>query len=94
MWLFWDLVRTSIEAIRTTALATNPAAVTPAPAPHLAGMVAGDASTLFLVIFGGILCGYVGSLIGGSLGGGGFRTVLPLRAPARETAPSAKAASA
>jgi hypothetical protein len=39
-------------------------------APQEAGMLKGDASTLFLVIFGGILCGCVGSLIGGSLGAG------------------------
>lgn len=72
-WMFWGAVSASIMAIRTAAVTTSTAAVSQAAqhAPHVASTFVGDASTLFLVIFGGVLCGCVASLIGGSLGGAG-----------------------
>lgn len=65
--------------------------------PQIASVIAGDASTFFLVIFGGILCGCVASLIGGSLGASGLiGRGLPAgtNRQVHEPAPSAKAASA
>lgn len=113
VWLFWGMLSTSIAAIRTVAVTNNtaPTAATEQlqnqaanainqanqQAPRIAGMLAGDASTLFLVIFGGILCGCVGSLVGGGLGGA--RTVPPeaapvARIPVREPNTAAKSAAA
>lgn len=37
-------------------------------APQLASVIAGEAASLFLILFGGILCGCVGSLVGGGIG--------------------------
>lgn len=80
-------VRTATVATNTAAATAPPAAQTTATqvqdqaanavnqatrhAPRIASTFVGDASTLFLVIFGGILCGCVASLIGGGMGGGG-----------------------
>jgi len=52
------------------AQATPPAAPQTAPQNLPPGFAfTGDASTLFLVVFGGILCGCVGALIGGTFSG-------------------------
>jgi hypothetical protein len=91
-WMFWGAVSASIMAIRTAAVTTGAAAVNQAAqqAPHAASTFVGDASTLFLVIFGGVLCGCVASLIGGSLGGGGR---LPTRFTKTGLGPSTSAAA-
>jgi len=36
--------------------------------PYIANTIAADASSLFLILFGGILCGCAGALVGGGLG--------------------------
>jgi hypothetical protein len=62
---------TQAEAAHVQNQAANVVNQATGHAPRTAGTFVGDASTLFLVIFGGILCGCVASLIGGGLGGGG-----------------------
>jgi hypothetical protein len=48
-----------------------------------AGTLNGDASTLFLVIFGGIVAGCIGALLGGGMGSGirGVRPAVATRTP-------------
>lgn len=84
-------IRTAIVAANTTTAASTTvaqgeasrmrnepgAAANPLP-PQTAGIIAGDASTVFLVIFGGILCGCVGAILGGGLGDVRF---VPARRP-------------
>ena len=65
IWLFGNALNAAVMAVRPAVAATTNAVTT---SPQAAGMVAGEASTLFLVIFGGILCGCVAALIGGSVG--------------------------
>lgn len=75
-WLFSGVLTTWITALRTPALTTNTAAAT---AQASSALNAGEASTLFLVIFGGILCGCVASLIGGAMGSGERFPFVPVR---------------
>lgn len=49
------------QAANTVNEATN-------QAPQLASWIAAQASSLFLILFGGILCGCVGALVGGGIG--------------------------
>ncbi len=91
IWLFGSALNAAVMTVRPAVAATTNAVTS---SPQAAGMAAGDASTLFLVIFGGILCAYVASLIGGSLGD---RRHLPPQLAARlprfgHTAPSASPA--
>jgi hypothetical protein len=65
IWLFGSALNASVMAVRPAVASTATAAVN---SSQTAGMLAGEASTLFLVIFGGILCGCVAALIGGSVG--------------------------
>ncbi len=65
IWLFGSALNAAVMTVRPAVAAASTAV---ANSPQAAGMAAGEASTLFLVIFGGILCAYVASWIGGSLG--------------------------
>lgn len=65
IWLFGSALNASVMAVRPAVASTATAAVN---SSQSAGMLAGEASTLFLVIFGGILCGCVAALLGGSFG--------------------------
>jgi hypothetical protein len=66
IWLFGSTLNAAVITVRPV-LATASTAV--ANSQQAVGMAAGEASTLFLVIFGGILCGCVAALIGGFAGG-------------------------
>jgi hypothetical protein len=57
------------EASRMKNEAAAAAAQTANQAPQIATDIKSGASTLFLVLFGGILCGCVGALVGGSAAG-------------------------
>lgn len=46
--------------------------------PYIASVIASDASSLFLILFGGILCGCAGALVGGGLGRVGHGSNLPI----------------
>jgi hypothetical protein len=61
IWLFGNALNAAVMSVR-------PAVAAVANSPQAAGMAAGEASTLFLVIFGGIVAGYVASWIGGMIG--------------------------
>lgn len=65
IWMFRSALNAAVTAVRP-AVATATAAV--ANSPAAAGMTAGEASTLFLVLFGGIVAGLVASWAGGVLG--------------------------
>lgn len=65
IWLFGSALNASVMAVRPAVASSATAAVN---SSQSAGMLAGEASTLFLVIFGGILCGCVAALLGGSVG--------------------------
>ncbi len=72
VWMSWGIVGTSLAAVRTAAVANAAPVTTTQPAnnvnaPQAAAIAAGDASTISLVIFGGLLCGLVASVIGGSM---------------------------
>lgn len=77
IWLFGSALNAAVLAVRP-AVASTTAAVT--SSPQAAGMAAGDASTFFLVVFGGILCAYVASWLGGTFGDRGH---LPPQVAAR-----------
>lgn len=64
VWMFWNQLSATFSSLRTAAMAGNTAATTQA-----VGLTGGEASTLFLVIFGGIVAGCVAALIGGTLAG-------------------------
>jgi hypothetical protein len=65
IWLFGNALNASVMMVRPAVAATATSAATSA---QPAGMLSGEASTLFLVIFGGILCGCVAALLGGGVG--------------------------
>ncbi len=73
LWMSWGLIGTSLSAVRTAAIASNGTPITATQtangvnAPQIAAIAAGDASTVSLVIFGGLLCGLVASVIGGGM---------------------------
>lgn len=90
IWLFGSALNASVMDVR-------PAAAAAANSSQAAWMSAGEASTLFLVIFGGILCGCVASLIGGTIGGTRHtppHPVSPMRKTNLDAPPSATPASA
>ena len=89
----FGLAGNAISAAQAALTAANRAGVAVpqteiAPAPsapainHAATAVIADASTVFLVIFGGLLCGLVGSLIGGAVGDIPRRRLVPPPQPA------------
>jgi hypothetical protein len=65
IWLFGNALNAAGMTVRPAVAAASTAV---ANSPKAAGMAAGEASTLFLVLFGGVLCGCVAALIGGSIG--------------------------
>lgn len=87
IWLFGSALNAAVLAVR-------PAVAAAATSPQAAGMTAGEASTLFLVIFGGIVAGYVASWLGGVLGDRrhGPPEVSRLRHFGRTAAPSTRPA--
>lgn len=56
------------EADNLQRQAASTANVVTNQAPQLASWIAGEASSLFLILFGGILCGCAGALVGGGIG--------------------------
>jgi hypothetical protein len=66
IWFFGSTLNAAVITVRP---AVSAASTVAANSPQAASMAAGEASTLFLVIFGGILCGCVAALVGGFLGG-------------------------
>lgn len=86
---------TQNEATHIQNQTANAVSVANQQAPELASIIAGEASSLFLILFGGILCGCVGALVGGSVGRVGEPTVdSGTPATVRNTNTSAHAASA
>lgn len=92
IWLFGSVLAAAVMAARP-AMATATTAV--ANSSQAAGMAAGEASTLFLVIFGGIVAGLVASWAGGVVGDRRHHPpeAWQLRRFSRHNAPSAMPAS-
>lgn len=86
------------EATNLQRQAANTMSMVNQQGPELAAIIAGEASSIFLILFGGVLCGLVGCLVGGSVGRFGQTTPTDTSTgtptTVRETNVSSRAASA